>query len=419
MQRAAATGFLGLAALALVLPSLPSCAQGEDPTTAEVSESNATVDAGPDAACPPCGDGTKCSAGACVSVDTDADRDGFPLSNDCDDHDPAVHPGAAEICNGADDNCNGKIDEGFDADGDGTPTCAIAGKPGDCDDEDPEVHPAAKEICNTKDDDCNGKIDEGFDADNDGFYSCAHGTVALDCDDSDAKIHPGATEICNTKDDDCNGKIDEIPAALNGSLTAPVNSHWLLGGTASIVNGWAQLTTDNVTDQVGALWWNAQYTFDNFDVVATFWIQNKPEGADGMTFAWVPGTGNAVGGAAFGFGLGGLTGYGVAIDTFQNAGEPAAPSLAIVTGANPPLVLARATIPNVRDAVNHRLRVRLAAGKVSVWLDTINYLNDFVIPGYVPFKGRWGFTAATGGAAEAHWVADVAMSFPEGQGCVP
>ena len=56
----------------------------------------------------------------------DADCDGYPappLGNDCDDHDPSVHPGAPEICgNGKDDNCNGIVDDGCvpcDLDGDG------------------------------------------------------------------------------------------------------------------------------------------------------------------------------------------------------------------------------------------------------------------------------------------------------------
>jgi N-acetylneuraminic acid mutarotase len=45
-----------------------------------------------------------------------------PMPGDCNDANPAAHPGAAEICDGIDDNCNGLIDEdanGTDSDGDG------------------------------------------------------------------------------------------------------------------------------------------------------------------------------------------------------------------------------------------------------------------------------------------------------------
>jgi N-acetylneuraminic acid mutarotase len=45
----------------------------------------------------------------------DQDGDGYRIcEGDCNDHDAAVHPGAAELCNGADDNCDGSTDEGFD-----------------------------------------------------------------------------------------------------------------------------------------------------------------------------------------------------------------------------------------------------------------------------------------------------------------
>ena len=52
-------------------------------------------------------------------------QSGYVVNNtDCNDSNAAVYPGAAEICNGVDDNCNGLVDEGFaDFDGDGQADC--------------------------------------------------------------------------------------------------------------------------------------------------------------------------------------------------------------------------------------------------------------------------------------------------------
>ena len=52
----------------------------------------------------------------------DQDLDGISRCNDCDDTNDDVFPGADEVCNNIDDNCNGLIDEddlGEDTDGDG------------------------------------------------------------------------------------------------------------------------------------------------------------------------------------------------------------------------------------------------------------------------------------------------------------
>lgn len=98
----------------------------------------------------------------------DQDGDGFTSDVDCNDTNPAINPGAAEVCNGFDDNCNQAIDEGFDKDSDGFTTCG-----GDCNDVNAAIHPGVVEICNGIDDNCDGRIDEGFpDSDGDGAADC-------------------------------------------------------------------------------------------------------------------------------------------------------------------------------------------------------------------------------------------------------
>ena len=164
---------------------------------------------------------------------------------DCDDGDPGVFPGAEELCNGADDDCDGEVDEGVlldfwaDVDGDGwgdpkqtLQACEAprgyvgAGTEADCDDGDPVVFPGAVEACNALDDDCDGEVDEGVlldfwaDVDGDGWGNADYhsqgceapvGMVdnAEDCDDRDPEVHPDAEEACNGADDDCDGTTDE------------------------------------------------------------------------------------------------------------------------------------------------------------------------------------------------------------------
>jgi MYXO-CTERM domain-containing protein len=142
---------------------------------------------------------------------TDADSDGYNDyacgGDDCDDNNAAIHPGATEICNGIDDNCDGVTDEGFDKDSDGYKTCGTAI---DCDDNNAAIHPGATEVCgNNIDEDCSGADlkCECADNDHDGFRDKTCG--GTDCNDNNNTVNPSAVEICDQIDNNCDGQTDE------------------------------------------------------------------------------------------------------------------------------------------------------------------------------------------------------------------
>ena len=133
----------------------------------------------------------------------DDDGDGFSeLGGDCDDDDVLVRPGGVERPNGTDEDCDGVIDEGttfYDDDGDGQ-----SEDDGDCNDADPFVYAGAPEtVTSLFDANCDGLV-PGVDGDGDG-YTARGG----DCDDSDEQVYPGAPERENFVDDDCDGDIDD------------------------------------------------------------------------------------------------------------------------------------------------------------------------------------------------------------------
>jgi MYXO-CTERM domain-containing protein len=182
----------------------------------------------------------------------DADGDGYDSptygGEDCDDDDDDVYPGADEICDTLDNDCDEDIDEEAvdagdwygDGDGDGygdpdDATAACAQPPDtvdngeDCDDDDYGVNPEAEEFCDEIDNDCDEVIDESgatdavtfyADDDDDGYGDPDNTTAACDepggytsdntdCDDSDEDIYPGADEVCDALDNDCDSVADE------------------------------------------------------------------------------------------------------------------------------------------------------------------------------------------------------------------
>ncbi len=230
-------------------PGADEFCDGFDNDCDEEVDEDSAVDAGawyPDAD----GDGYGEPSDPTVSCEA---PEGFVADEtDCDDGDDAVNPGAEEVCNEVDDDCDTELDEDdavdagtwyADTDGDGfgdpgseTRACVVPDgyldDASDCDDDSAGVYPGAEETCDGEDDDCDGDTDEDdasdaltwyADTDGDGFGDAASTTLACelpegfsaedtDCDDNDGSVSPDALEYCDDVDNDCDGSTDESSA---------------------------------------------------------------------------------------------------------------------------------------------------------------------------------------------------------------
>ena len=248
----------------LALVSMESCSvpDGYATSSGDCDEEDALIHPGAEEVCD--GADNDCSGGVdeglLTTVYADSDGDGYgltlvsmescgvpdgyaALSGDCDESDGSIHPGAEEVCDGADNDCSGGVDEGLlttvygDPDGDGyglalmpMDACGVpdgyAAMSGDCDETDSTIHPGADEVCDGADNDCSGGVDEGLlstvyaDPDGDGYglalvasEACGvpdgYASMSGDCDETDGAIHPGAEEVCDGEDNDCSGGVDE------------------------------------------------------------------------------------------------------------------------------------------------------------------------------------------------------------------
>lgn len=219
-------------------------------------------------------------------ADTDEDLFGNPLATrvacvapagyvadntDCNDSSPISYPGAAEICDTLDNDCDRAVDEAgsegevvFYADtdsdtfGDPASSRSACVRPAgyvinnrDCDDTNRDVNPDGTELCDGIDNNCDRRIDEPeavdastwyADTDRDGYgnpgaarLACSQptGYVAdnTDCNDSSEFANPGQTERCDGIDNDCDRAVDEAGATGESTFYRDADND-LYGNTA-------------------------------------------------------------------------------------------------------------------------------------------------------------------------------------------
>ena len=234
----------------------------------------------------------------------DADGDGFYANDsgdlaDCDDEDSSVYPGAAEVCDGLDNDCDDLSDNEpvdgssgfFDDDGDGVGGEAadelwcelpegIVDHGGDCDDGDAGLGDIGS------DGDCDGVLtpDDCDDSDPDSTTldidgDCDGVLTFDDCDDDD----PSSSTV--DEDSDCDGVVDADRRWVHIATSGNITSNWtvisdpLLDGEPDAVimvtANWSPPGGSNVYNdsEIGVWYDGEQWGIYNQDLAA------MPEGA--------------------------------------------------------------------------------------------------------------------------------------------
>ena len=362
---------------------------------------------------------------------------------------PLVAPGSVtEACNSKDDDCNGTTDDviAIGAECSGLNPAAANVQTWVCANGACQLHACAGAF-----EDCDGVLANGCEANlatdpahcgscspcnlPHAVAACNSGTCSVaSCQGTWANCDGIAASGCeaDTSIDpsNCNGCGNICASGLCGSQIAALMSqapsgwsfngsaHWFAGDST---NPASAILTDNATNLAGTVFYNHSLPAD--DMVATFDFRVRDGGGgDGLAFAMIENGATALGGGGSGFGVVGLTGYGVEFDEYNNMAcdDASTADIGIVSlapcNANPGMPSALATNPflpfNLLNGGWHTCSVTLSAGKMLVACDGQWIVAPVSLPAFTPGKSyHYGFGGGTGVVSSTHEVRNVTIQF--------
>lgn len=295
------------------------------------------------------------------------------------------------------------------------PTIALGSNP-------PVIAPGAIESLSALVDDDQGPASLAltWESDVDGVLSTdgadSSGLTAIDWDSA---VHSeGGHSISLTAVDECGQSVTEsFQICQNMGYTEETIdlTTWSFTGSANwdATNGWLELTDTSRYIAGTAFQTSETVDSDNVSIGFMFFASGgSSSGADGLSLTAIDTTRMTTyqgsnGGA---IGYGGLPGWSVEVDTWDNTGDPglSEPTRAdhvsfVIDGASGGVGEVYADIHEVEDGQWHEMQVDVSGQHVTVSIDGIVYIDE-VIPGITTFPAHVGFTAATGNVTNNHFI---------------